>query len=274
MAKVIFNHKLVDKKDLNITIDNRSFLYGDGLFESIKIINGKPFNLINHLNRLIKISSLINLELNISIEEFESMIFNLIKSNDIRNGGIIKIIIYREAGGKYLPKTNKSSFIILSKLTSNNIFKLNSIGLSLGIFREHLKQKGTLSNYKTTSAIQSVLCSIDAKNKQKDDCLMLNSDSNIIESSNSNLFYINNNNIYTPILSEGCVDGTMRNIILGFGDLKLTEKIVSLEDILSSDEVFLTNAVHGIRWVSSIEEKIFSQYTFAELMINRLNKLV
>jgi len=274
MSKVIFNHKLVDKRDINISIDNRSFLYGDGFFESIKIINGKPFNLINHLNRLVNISSLINLELNASNEEFENMILNLIKSNNIRHGGIIKIVIYRDPGGKYLPETNKSSFLITSKLISANLFKLNSIGMSLGIYRDHLKQKSSLSNYKTTSAILSVLCSIDANNKQKDDCLMLNSDSNIIESSNSNIFYINNNNFYTPILSEGCVDGTMRNLILGLDDLKVTEKITSLEEILSSDEVFLTNAIHGVRWVCDIENKTYSQNACAELIIKRLNKLV
>ena len=133
-----------------------------------------------------------------------------------------------------------------------------------------------LSNYKTISALQSVMCSLDAKQKGKDDCLMFNTENRIIESANSNIFYVKNNIIFTPKLREGCVDGTMRNCILSLKDLeyKIVESKVKIGDILEAEEVFLTNAIQGARWVSHIKEQQFTEKKVAKLLTSKINQLV
>ena len=276
MPKIIFNHKILNKKELKFSIDNRAFLYGDGLFESVKIINGKPFNLEAHLKRLFSASTLLDLQINASKEDFINNINFLIKENKITKGGNLKIIVFREEGGKFLPENNSASFLIMSKESENNLFKLNKNGLDLGLFRDQLKPKGELSNYKSISALQSIICSLDARKKAKEDCLMFNPENNIVESSNSNVFYLRNRLIYTPKLLEGCVDGTMRNCILNLKnlDFNIIETEVRTEDILDADEVFLSNAISGIRWVSSIEDSKFSQQSISQLLTEKINQLV
>ena len=276
MPKIIFNHKILNKKELRFSIDNRAFLYGDGLFESVKIINGKPFNLEAHLKRLFSASALLDLQINASKKDFINNIDFLIKENKITKGGNLKIIVFREEGGKFLPENNSTSFLIMSKESENNLFKLNKNGLDLGLFRDQLKPKGELSNYKSISALQSIICSLDARKKAKEDCLMFNPENNIVESSNSNVFYVRNRLIYTPKLLEGCVDGTMRNCILNLKnlDFNIIETEVRTEDILDADEVFLSNAISGIRWVSSIEDRKFSQQNISQLLTEKINQLV
>ena len=276
MPKIIFNHKILNKKELTFSIDNRAFLYGDGLFESIKIINGKPFNLEAHLKRLFSASALLDLQINASKKDFINNIDFLIKENNVTKGGNLKIIVFREEGGKFLPENNSTSFLIMSKESENNLFKLNKNGLDLGLFRDQLKPKGELSNYKSISALQSIICSLDARKKAKEDCLMFNPENNIVESSNSNVFYVRNRLIYTPKLLEGCVDGTMRNCILNLKnlDFNIIETEVRTEDILDADEVFLSNAISGIRWVSSIEDRKFSQQNISQLLTEKINQLV
>ena len=276
MLKIIFNHKILNKKELKFSVDNRAFLYGDGLFESVKIINSKPFNLEVHLKRLFSASILLDLQISASKKDFRNKIELLIKENKIIKGGNLKIIVFREKGGKFLPENNSTSFLIMSEKSENNLFKLNKNGLALGLFRDQPKPKGELSNYKTISALQSVMCSLDARKKAKEDCLMFNSENNIIESSNSNLFYVKNKVIYTPKLLEGCVDGTMRNYILNLRnlDFNIIETEVKTEDILNADEVFLSNAISGIRWVSSIEDSEFPQQNVSQLLIEKINQLV
>ena len=276
MSPIIFNQQILRKEEFQISIANRAFLYGDGLFESVKIINGKPFNLDVHLKRLFSAALLLYLEINVSRNDFQDDIEILIRENNIKKGGNLKILVFREEGGKYLPENNQASSLIMSESSDKNSFSLNKKGLELGLFKTQLKPMNKLSNYKTISALQSVMCSLDARQKGKDDCLMFNTENRIIESANSNIFYVKNNIIFTPQLREGCVDGTMRNCILSLKDLdyKIVENEVKLGDILEAEEVFLTNAIQGVRWVRYIKEQQFTEQKVAKLLTNKINQLI
>ena len=276
MSPIIFNQQILRKEEFQISIANRAFLYGDGLFESVKIINGKPFNLDAHLKRLFSASLLLHLEINVSRNDFQDDIELLIRENKIKKGGNLKILVFREEGGKYLPENNQASSLIMSETSDKNSFSLNKKGLELGLFKTQLKPMNKLSNYKTISALQSVICSLDARQKGKDDCLMFNTENRIIESANSNIFYVKNNIIFTPQLREGCVDGTMRNCILSLKDLdyKIVENEVKIGDILEAEEVFLTNAIQGVRWVSQIEAQQFTDQKVSQSLVDKINQLV
>ena len=276
MSPIIFNQQILRKEEFQISIANRAFLYGDGLFESVKIINGKPFNLDVHLKRLFSAALLLYLEINVSRNDFQDDIEILIRENNIKKGGNLKILVFREEGGKYLPLNNSASCLIMSESSDKNSFSLNKKGLELGLFKIQLKPMNKLSNYKTISALQSVMCSLDARQKGKDDCLMFNTENRIIESANSNIFYVKNNIIFTPQLREGCVDGTMRNCILSLKDLdyKIVENEIKLGDILEAEEVFLTNAIQGVRWVSQIEAQQFTDQKVSQSLVDKINQLV
>ncbi len=274
MSKIIFNHQIFKQEEFHISVNNRAFLYGDGLFESIKIINGNAFNLEAHLSRLFAGIEALKLENSSSKDGFRKDIHLLINENKISKGGTIKIIVFREEGGKYLPKNSKASSVLMSEKSEDNLFTLNKKGLELGLYKSQLKPANSISNLKTMSALQSVMCSLDTQQKSLDDCLMFNSENRIIESANSNVFFVKNDVIFTPKLSEGCVDGTMRNLMLKFPEFEIKETRVNLEEILQADEVFLSNAIQGVKWAAQIENRKFNQKKIAEYLTEKLNDLV
>ena len=276
MSKIIYNNQFYGKNEFSISLENRAFLYGDGLFESVKVFNGRAFNLDAHLNRMFNGAKFLNLKLRINKEDIQNQINLLLKENSISDTGYLKIIIFRNEGGKYFPINNQSSYLIIAEKERQEQFKLNEKGIELGLFSAQLKPMSKLSNFKTISALQSILCANESKKKGKDDCLMLNSQNNIIESANSNLFYVKEGVIYTPKISEGCVDGAMRNLIINLKQLtfQIQETKVELKQLLNADEVFLTNSIQGVRWVSSIEDSVFEQQMVAQKLVNQINELI
>ena len=264
---ILHNFDLLREEDFSLKINNRSFLYADGFFESIKVINTICFNLESHFNRIKNTAELFKMNIDFSVSQFKNSLDMLIDENKIV-GGRIRMVFYRESEGKYFPKENKINFIAEIE-KSENSFTFNENGLKLGVFTEMRKDKNKFSNCKTTNAAISVLASIFAKESSWDDCLLLNIEDNIIESSNSNLFIAKGDRIITSPLSGGCVDGTMRNFIKNQFDVH--EKSITKEDFFSADEVFLSNAIEGVKWVESFEEKKYQSYKVARLVFNKLN---
>ena len=276
MSKIIYNNQFYGKNEFSISLENRAFLYGDGLFESVKVFNGRAFNLDAHLNRMFEGAKFLNLDLRMRKEDMQNQINLLLKENSISDAAYLKIMVFRSEGGKYLAENNKASFLIVTETDSQKQFELNKNGIELGLFSAQLKPMSELSNFKTISALQYVLCANEAREKGIDDCLMLNSENNIIESANSNVFYVKEGVIYTPKLSEGCVDGTMRNLIMNLKQLtfQIQETKVELEQLFSADEVFLTNSIQGVRWVASIKDSVFQQQKVSQQLVIQINQLI
>lgn len=264
---ILHNFDLLREEDFSLKINNRSFLYSDGFFESIKVINSICFNLECHFDRIEKTSKFFKMDIDFSCSELKKILEILILKNEII-GGNLRVVFYRESEGKYFPEENKISFVAeIEKL--DNGFLFNENGLKLGMFKEMRKDKSKFSNYKTTNAAIYVLASIYAKENIWDDCLLLNSENNIIESSNSNLFLVKENIIFTPPLGDGCVDGTMRNYLQS--QFNVVEKSITKKDLFVASEVFLTNSIKGVKWIERFEEKKYQSHKIARLVFNKLN---
>jgi branched-chain amino acid aminotransferase len=156
------------------------------------------------------------------------------------------------------------------------LFELNEIGLTIGLFADAAKSIDKLANYKTCSALVYVLASIYKSKAGLDDCLILNSRSNICESTNSNVFLVKDNTIHTPSLEEGCIRGVMRKQIILLGKkngLAVNETSVEPEKLKQADEVFLTNAANGIRWVQRFGSVRYEN-KISHLLSSSLKKLL
>ena len=274
MNFVVFNNQLFDSTKINLTNKNRGFLYGDGFFESIKIFNQSPFNFNNHYNRIELSAVFLGLEFSLSKQELLIKLTELIHSNKLVNGSI-RITIFRDSDGKYYPNSNESSYIITSLNDQNSSFQKNS-SLSLGIYNDNLKSKSKLSNIKSLNSLLYVLASKYAKINGFDDVLLLNSCNNIVESTNSNLFLKANDVVYTPPLSEGCVDGSMRKILIPIieKEYKLTYKSLQIKDLLESDEVILSNAISGVKKVTLFKEREYNDESLYNYLLKSINNLI
>jgi branched-chain amino acid aminotransferase len=271
----IFNNEIVNSNEIILSNTNRGFSYGDGFFETIKFFKGSVFNFQNHFKRIIFSASLLDLKFDLTILELEILITKIININNLLNGSV-KIIIYRESEGKYLPLTNKSSFYISCTKDSSDEFVLNTKSLKIDLYKDNFKSDSPLSNIKSLNSLLYVMASIYAKKNNFDDVLIFNSNKRIIESTNSNLFLFSDDVIYTPPLSDGCVDGTMRRLIVDILKIKYTISIESITEsqLLSSNEIFLTNSFSGVKWVGSFKNSGNKNKSVCSYVIDSLNNLI
>jgi branched-chain amino acid aminotransferase len=239
---------------------NRGHVYGDGVFESIRIMNGKPINLDNHIKRMIEGAKAIKLRIPVyfSTSFFEERIIELCKLSSITEGGRCRISLDRISGGAYRPESNDAVFFMEVYPYESNNFELNAKGLETDQFTDIKKQKNCLSTYKTKSGLIYVMAAVHAVEKKLDDVLIVNDKGSILESSSCNLFVVSNGVLYTPGLDEGCLAGTMRMQIINLAinnGIKVYECNILPQNLLAADELFFTNAIRGINWVGGYRTK-------------------
>lgn len=275
MLYVNNNGELLDNAGYTIRTGNRAFLYGDGVFESVRILNGRPINLENHISRMLEGAHRLKMRppSYFNLEFFESKIIELVTKSGIAGGGRCRISLDRAIGGTYMPEANEVEYFIEVYPLENNQFELNSKGKEIDIFMELKKSKTSLSNFKTKNGLVYIIAAITAKEKGLDDYLLTNHNGGILESTNSNLFVVSNGVLYTPGLEEGCLAGTMRmqviNLALENG-IKVYECNILPQNLLVADEIFLTNAIQGITWVSGYRTKRYFN-TIARKLVDLLN---
>ncbi len=273
---VINNGVLVSTDGYSIRAGNRGHLYGDGLFETIRVLKGHPINLENHLNRLIEGMKVLKLNypVEFNVPFFEREILTLLTKNEIVESARIRLSIDRKAGGNYLPTSNHIDYLIEVEPLLENHFVLNAEGLSVGLYEQMKKQVNILSPYKTKNCLIYIMGKLKAKEKGLDDLLILNDKLGIIESTSSNLFIASNGVLYTPGIDLGCLGGTMRMQIINLAikhNIKVYECNISPQNLLAADELFLTNAIKGIVWVKSFRTKEYGN-TISEKLVEYLNQ--
>ena len=273
---VINNGVLVFTDGYSIRAGNRGHLYGDGLFETIRVLKGHPINLENHLNRLIEGMKVLKLNypVEFNVPFFEREILTLLTKNEIVESARIRLSIDRKAGGNYLPTSNHIDYLIEVEPLLENHFVLNAEGLSVGLYEQMKKQVNILSPYKTKNCLIYIMGKLKAKEKGLDDLLILNDKLGIIESTSSNLFIASNGVLYTPGIDLGCLGGTMRMQIINLAikhNIKVYECNISPQNLLAADELFLTNAIKGIVWVKSFRTKEYGN-TISEKLVEYLNQ--
>jgi len=257
---------------------NRAFRYGDGLFESIAVGEKSIPFFDDHWNRLTQAEQLLSLKLPIAFtkEFLQKAIPELLSLNAITGNAYVRVMLYREGRGRYAPDEMQAGFMIEAEPISGELFALNQKGLTIGLFTDVNKAVDQLANFKTNSALAYVLASIHKAKNGWDDCLILNTRSNICDSTNSNVFLVKEKTISTPALSEGCINGVMRRQVITFAkanEFTVQETAVEIEMLRHADEVFLTNAVNGIRWVQRYGDREYGNKIAASLSA-ALRKLV
>jgi branched-chain amino acid aminotransferase len=273
-----YNGKFLDKDESIVNSNNRSFQYGDGLFETMRLSNGNVMFLKDHFERLQRGAQYFKLQLPEYFSEdfFNQQILDTAESNDISLNGRIKLTIFRNGEGKYEPQTNEANWLIKVTPLYRPDYQWNEEGLHLGIFDKARKSCDEISNYKTTSSLLYVLAAVYKKESGFDESIILNTKGNIADTIYANLFLVKNEKIYTPALNEAPVDGVMRKQVLHLAKkqgYKVYEEAITGNDLNGADEVFLTNAIKGILWIKQFENK---QYTheISKQLLNNLNELI
>ena len=270
------NGVLINAQTYALKAGNRGHLYGDGLFESIRVVNGKIINFSNHYNRLIDGMRVLKMKCQSSFtEEFlMNQINQLIDQNKITEGGKIRLSVDRKQGGTFLPKTNEVDFFIEARALPNNEFRLNEAGYMVDLYDDMKKPITILSNFKTKNCLIYIMSKLTAKEKGVDDLLIQNDQMGVVEGSSANLFVVSNGVLYTPSLDLGCLGGTMRMQIINIAianNMKVYECNITPQNLLVADEIFLTNAIQGLTWVGEFRTKRYFN-TVTNQLVDLLNE--
>jgi branched-subunit amino acid aminotransferase/4-amino-4-deoxychorismate lyase len=258
-----------------ILSNNRAFRYGDGLFETIRIVGGKIRFLDKHLARLLSSMDLLKMQVPdfFNASFFEEKIGELLVKNKITEGGRVRLTIFRNEGALYEPETNKVSYLLEAAPFDHNLYTLNEEGLVVDLYNEFKKPLNRMSCIKSNNSLVYVMAGIFKNENKLDDCILLNERFNITEAISSNLFAVKNGVLYTAPIAEGCLDGVMRSEIIHIAKenrIAVYEVTMAMNVMLNSDEIFLTNAIRGLRWVGTYRAKRYSN-KMAEKLVSLLN---
>ena len=261
---LIYNGELHLSDQLLISPNNRSFKYGDGFFETMKLVNGTILFLNFHLERLF--FSLHTMQFDkpatFTKDNLLQQIFSLVSKNNHQHLARIRLTIFRGDGNLY-DISNQPNYIIQSEMLPG-FPAYNERGLSLCIYKDARKTADAFSNIKNNNFLPYAMAAVWCKKNNFDDALVLNGYGNIAEATTSNIFIVKDNVILTPALTEGCVAGVTRRYLLrcftkeniAFEETRLTE-----EDVYNADEMFLTNTGWHIQWIKQLGTKIYTNQT-------------
>jgi branched-subunit amino acid aminotransferase/4-amino-4-deoxychorismate lyase len=271
-----FNGELVPANSRLLTVANRGFRYGDGLFESMRLMKGKLKFADLHADRLQKGMKALHLE---GYSQMDSWFLKekceeLALRNKIKHGRL-RLTVYRDAEGFYSPTQNKMGYCLEVQQVDEPRYFLNTKGLIMDMYDEIPKAVNGLSNYKTCNSMVYVMAGIFKAQNKLDEAFILNQSGYLCEAISANVFVLYQNHLYTPALSEGCIGGVMRQVVMDIAiknKIPLTEAQIDPAILNEADEVFLTNASRGIQWVMGFAKKRYFN-EISKVLIDELNKV-
>lgn len=271
-----YNDQFFHSDEPVITAGNRGLRYGDGIFETMRMYKGKILNEDFHFERWFHGMKMLQFQIphNFSSAYFKDAISRLLKKNAIEKNARIRMMIFRSDGNIFDLQSNPG--VIIEAFSLSEKRELNQEGLKIDVFNDIKKSTGSFSNLKSNNYLPSVMTALFAKQNHLDDALILNSFERVCESAIANIFIIKDKVIDTPPLSEGCVAGVMRRWMLERFSLEkysVKEKMISVNDVLNADEIFLTNSVSILKWVRSFQQKIFGNEKTKEIFSHILQQL-
>jgi aminodeoxychorismate lyase len=257
MDKIVYNGKFLSKGTAIVTSESRGLRFGDGCFETIKVVKGKIILNDLHFARLLSSLDTLGFDLPASFTStmLSDKVLELVKKNKHVDYARVRINVFRGEGGLSDLENDLPNYIIESWQLDNTISDFNANGFVIDIYKDARKSCDHFSHIKSNNFLPYVLAAKWARNHQLNDALLLNASDRLADATIANVFIVNNGILETPAINEGCVSGVMRKYLINAcrkEGIPVEETAVSVEDLQSASEVFLTNAIRGIRWVKQV----------------------
>jgi branched-chain amino acid aminotransferase len=246
--QVCFNGNFFPHDAPLLPVQNRSFKWGDGVFETAKVFRGRLLLEELHVERLWVSLRLLGIETGATFtqDNLVAHVLELCRRNQCVENARIRLAVYRQEDGS-------AGYSIEASPLAETINQWPEEGQEIVLYPFARKSMDAFANLKSANFLPYVLAQRYAAERGVDDALVLNAQNFLCDSSKANIFLLRGKNIYTPALHQGCVNGVMRRVVLeackkmGF---RVLQDVVEESQLLSADEVFLTNAIQMIRWVS------------------------
>lgn len=254
MSFVCYNGAFLPANQPGLFADNPCYKWGDGVFETIKVYKGRLLLSTFHFDRLLTSIQLLQMQMTSTPQELERNILELCAKNNCLAIARVRLAVYRDC-------ENGTGYTIEVTPLDESVMQWNEEGLKVDTYPYARKACDVWANLKTANYLPYVMAARYAKEQGLQESLVLNSFNHICDASKANIFIIKDEELYTPALDQGCINGVVRRFLLqefkekGW-EVRQTE--VTAEMLLQADECFLTNAIQGIRWVGQYRGKHFA----------------
>jgi branched-chain amino acid aminotransferase len=273
------NGTLLSGVSTSLTANNRGFLYGDAVFESIKHTGNKALFLEDHYFRLMASMRIFGMEipLEFTLDFFEQEFLRTIKGQSVTAPAWrIRLTVFRADGGRYTPATNQIDFLIQSEPLDQLKYPQPTDDYVVDLYKDFYVQPSMLSNLKSNNKALQVLGSVFAQRQDLQNCILINDRKEVTEALNGNIFLVFGNELHTPPLNSGCLDGIMRKQLMALADklsLKVEERSITPFELQRAAELWITNSITGITPVVQYRRKTY-QNQVAIKALDLLNTFV
>lgn len=262
MEKIVFNGKFLKKGTAIVSSESRGLRYGDGCFETLKVVGGKIVLSDLHFARLLSSLDMLGFELpeSFTAKFLCDQVTDLLNKNKFDRARV-RINVFRGEGSLSDIVSNQPNYVIESWKLDKTQDDFNDNGYVVDIYKDARKSCDHFSHLKSNNFLPYIMAARWAKTNQLDDAILLNSFDRIADASIANVFIVKNGILKTPAITEGCVAGVMRKYLINScrkEGIPVEETAVSVDDLQNASEVFLTNVIKGIRWVNQIEEMSYT----------------
>lgn len=240
-----------------ISADNRAFLYGDSIFESLRCHAGEILWWNYHYARLLKAAATMGFTFSPWWTEdyFRYEVKKTLHQNKLTNARVRLILFREEENSNYRPESDRCSYLIQAEELDAPLYPSYETGLNAGVYEDARKSSSPFSFFKSGQSLLYVMAARKARNQGWDEVLILNQDGRVCESGTANIFVVKNKEIVTPPLSENGIDGVMRTHLMRLlpsQGMEVVEAPVTTDDLELAEEIWVCNAVRGVRWVYTL----------------------
>ena len=271
-----YNGHIFGNNTALFSAQNRSFKYGDGLFESMIMFHSQIPLFDFHFERLCKGMKTLEIRQtkDFNARVLQEFIAKLRKLHSNCENARIRLMVFRETGGFYMPENHEMNWLLEMSPVENHRFLLNEKGLKIDVFPKIKKSIDILSPLKTNNALIYIMAALYQQKNALDDCLILNTENYIADATSANVCLVKNDFLIVPHDNDGGVHGIMIAQIMILANklnIPIIRKALNVKDLETASEIWLTNAVRGIRWVSSFRETVY-EHELATFFVQQLNK--
>lgn len=253
------NGKFVDTDNAKISIFDRGFMYGDGIFETMRSYARVVFKIDEHLDRLFRGLKTIGIKSPYTKPYLKEIIYEVLKMNGLKSA-YVRLSVTRGEGrfGLEFKDIFNPNVVLVVKEFGEYHERMYQCGISAKIVPIRQNERSPLSGIKSLNFLNNILARLEAKDSGYDDAILMNTEGYVAESVTANIFLVSGNRLITPSLNSGILCGITRDIVIKIAKnlrLAVREKSVTRRELFNADEVFLTNSLIEVLPVTKVGPK-------------------
>src|SRR5262245_25914049 len=252
---VFLNGQFLPEAQAVVPVNDRGFLLGDGLFETMRVFKGRPFRMAQHLERMVRGADFLKIKIPLTPKELQKTAEELIAKNQMPDS-VLRVTLTRGPGkrGYSIDGADKPT-LVMSLHPCQPVDPTNPPRWALATSSFRIPASDTLSSFKTTSKLVQVAARAEAESKNADDALLINTNGEVAETAGANLFWIYHDKVCTTTTGRGVLPGITRAVVLEICQvlgLETNKRVIKPEALKNADAIFLTQSALGIITVSSL----------------------